>query len=381
MLVATEDGVFLWPGSALVSRRGNGFFVMDPREVNSLVCSFFGLAAIDTPIQTVLEIACDQLRVGRTVAVQHMLDRLPLPVSPNGARLLYAIAKQQGLAVPDGTVANEQSGTVWDVRDAERFAKLHDDLKPQAFALEKAFNPGSAWDPAKHPRWPLGQSDGGQFRPGEGAGDGGGASPIRPVAATTPKPQPKTWEQYPNAAMRQKLAELESSADKPKYGYGEKSKISTALGRYQILESSLIDAKWKNGDGTWTEKANEAGVHSDKDFLANPKAQEMAITDVMQRYTEELKSNGAYRSIGATIKNSSGASLLVTQSGLIAAAHKEGARNVAYYLDPEKRAKLDPRKVSNIERRLREAAGTPYDLAATERHANTSSRGPNARRK
>jgi hypothetical protein len=183
MLVATEDGVFLWPGSALVYRRGNGFFTMDPREVNSELGAFFGPAALATPILTVLEIARDQLREGRTATVQCMLDRLPLPsLSPNGVRLTRAIAKRQRLALPDVASATELTGTVWTDSDVEIFAKLHDDLKPRAHALEKVFNPGSAWDPAKHPRWPSGESDGGQFRPGDGAGDGG-ASPIRPVSA------------------------------------------------------------------------------------------------------------------------------------------------------------------------------------------------------
>jgi hypothetical protein len=380
----------------LVYRCGNGFFVMDPREVNSLVCSFFGPAAIDTPIQTVLEIACDQLREGRTVAVQYMLDRLPLPVSPNGARLLYAIAKRQGLAVLDVTVANEQSGTVWDDRDVERFAKLHDDLTPRAYALEKAFNPGSAWDPAKHPRWPGGESDGGQFRPnGEAGGDG--ASPILPAAARSKTPQPtsrrkpqpkphtmpqaKPWEKYPNAPIRQKLAELESSADKPNNGYGERNKSTNALGRYQLLKTALIDAGWKNADGKWSDKAKKAGVTSDAQFLKNPEAQEKALTDVMQRYGEQLKAYGATEKIGTTVEDSNGKPLFITESGLMAAAHKEGAPTVAKYLDPNKRSTLRAPQIANIEHRLREAASTPYDASATAAQANTNRRDHNAQKK
>jgi hypothetical protein len=30
LLVATEDGVFLWPGTPLVYRIGNGFFAAEP---------------------------------------------------------------------------------------------------------------------------------------------------------------------------------------------------------------------------------------------------------------------------------------------------------------------------------------------------------------
>jgi hypothetical protein len=35
ILVATEDGGFLWPGTPLVYRIGNGFFAAEPRAVNS----------------------------------------------------------------------------------------------------------------------------------------------------------------------------------------------------------------------------------------------------------------------------------------------------------------------------------------------------------
>ncbi len=183
MLVATEDGVFLWPGTGLVYRRGNGFLAMDPREANSDIGAFFGSAAIDTPIQTVLEMARDQLREGRVSAVQRALDRLKLPpLSPNGARLMRAIAKRLELTMPDVALSTAQGGTDWADRDIENLASLHDDLTPRARALEKIFNPGAAWDPAKHPRWPSGESDGGRFRPGDGSGDGS-ASPIRPVSA------------------------------------------------------------------------------------------------------------------------------------------------------------------------------------------------------
>ena len=76
MLIATEDGVFLWPGIALVERRGNAFFAMEPREVNSLVGLFFGPEAIRTSILTMLERSCDLLRHGHLSSAQYQLDRL-----------------------------------------------------------------------------------------------------------------------------------------------------------------------------------------------------------------------------------------------------------------------------------------------------------------
>jgi len=112
MLAATRDGVFLWPGSALLARRGNGFVATAPSEINSHLGTFFGPDAIDLPLQSTLDIAADQLRDGRIALAQQLLDRLPLPpVSPNGARLMRAIALRQGLELPDLPVATEQSGT------------------------------------------------------------------------------------------------------------------------------------------------------------------------------------------------------------------------------------------------------------------------------
>lgn len=101
---------------------------------------------------------------------------------------MHAIANRQGLTLPNLAVATEQSGTNWNDRDVQLFAKLHDDNGAQARSLEKIFNPGSAWDPAKHPRRPAGQSDGGEFQPRDG-GDGG-ASPIQPVADHWPRNDP-----------------------------------------------------------------------------------------------------------------------------------------------------------------------------------------------
>lgn len=183
MLVATEDGVFLWPGTALVYRRGNGFFAADPRDVNSALACFFGPAAIDLPLQNILERARDELRHGRVEAVQQQLDRLRLPpISPNGARLERAISTRQQIAIPDFPIAERHDGTVWTEQDVVFIARLHDAVYPLALRLEKIFNPGIGWDPAKHPRWPPGESDGGEFAP---AGEGDG-SPIIPVAG--PKP-------------------------------------------------------------------------------------------------------------------------------------------------------------------------------------------------
>jgi hypothetical protein len=191
MLVATEDGVFLWPGTALVYRRGNGFFTLEPRELNSAIGCLFGPSALDLPFPPILERARDELRCGRIAIVQEMLDRLSLPpVSPNGASLMRAIAERQGLSPQVVPVADRQDGTVWSEIDASAFARFYDGLSLRARSLEKTFNPGSAWDPAKHPRWPSGETDGGEFAPVGGEDSGSQIVPVAgPRSPWSRKPQ------------------------------------------------------------------------------------------------------------------------------------------------------------------------------------------------
>jgi hypothetical protein len=120
-----------------------------------------------------------------------------------------------------------------------------------------------------------------------------------------------------------------------------------------MRNKTLQDAGWKDEKGNWTEKAKNAGVSSDGDFLAKPEAQESAMTDVLDRYSKELKSNGADKYVGKTIKDSKGEDLPITSDALLAAAHRAGAPTVGSYFDSEKRKKLLPEKINAIETRLR----------------------------
>ena len=86
VLAATDDGVFLWPGNALVYRRGNGFCALEPREVNNLIGSLFGPDAIYAPIQAALELARDRLRDGQPATAQRALDGLSCRASRRMAR-------------------------------------------------------------------------------------------------------------------------------------------------------------------------------------------------------------------------------------------------------------------------------------------------------
>lgn len=187
---------------------------------------------------------------------------------------------------------------------------------------------------------------------------------VLPASDAPPKQPSTAWKNLPNAAFRQKIAEMESSAGRIDSGYGAKSPSGRALGRYQMQPGALQDAGWKNADGTWSDKAKAAGVHSDQDFLDRPEAQEQAFTDFLSGYHDQLGKSGALTYVGKTIKDAQGKPLRVTEAGLMAAAHKQGPRAVREYLDSKTRAGLNTDQIRNIEGRLRGAAATPYDSAA-----------------
>jgi hypothetical protein len=208
------------------------------------------------------------------------------------------------------------------------------------------------------------------------------AKPAKPKAPTEPKKPPNytAWKTRPNADFRQKLAEKESTANQPNNGYGVEVE-NGALGRYQMLKGALVDAGWKNKDDTWTEKAEEAGVKNDSDFLKNPEAQEQALTDALEAYHGQLKRDGALDYVGKTITDSAGNQLTVSEAGLTAAAHKQGSHAVRIYLDSQTRQPKDSDPARNIPERLRYAADLPYDSDANARQANTGKTGPHAPKK
>ena len=112
-------------------------------------------------------------------------------------------------------------------------------------------------------------------------------------------------------------------------------------------------------DGSLTGKY---GVNTKKEFLNDPVAQEKAFADVMKRNEEQLRANDATRVINQQIDGIK-AKFKISLSGLLAAAHREGAEQVKRYLDHQKAQKwiTDPKtfppkvaqKFINIETRLR----------------------------
>ena len=120
-------------------------------------------------------------------------------------------------------------------------------------------------------------------------------------------------------------------------GYAEVNP-GNAWGRYQMTPGALIDAGIVDPNTEkWTGPlARQLGIRSEQDFLNNPLAQEMAIEAYLKRTERALRNKGVTAHIGRTIDGIKG-DITVTESGLLAAAHRRGAGNVALYLDHLKR--------------------------------------------
>lgn len=141
MIIATQDGVFLWPGIALTRGKDEGFESLGANELANLIGHFYGPQAISLPIRTALRRAAAHLESGHVEKAQHAIDALHLPpISPNGRRLMRAIAERQGLALPDVPLASGQSGTVWNAGFVDTFARTYDDTRDSAQRLAKLFD-------------------------------------------------------------------------------------------------------------------------------------------------------------------------------------------------------------------------------------------------
>lgn len=174
-------------------------------------------------------------------------------------------------------------------------------------ALLKAnFNPAEPRD--AQGRWTDDDDAGG----GEGNRSGGGIVPTSSGGSSGPmiptnaggngRAISRTWENFPNADFRNRLAEAEKTADRRNFGYGEVHNSTDpnriALGRYQLTQISLRASGMMDRNGNWTGKYD---IHSRAEFLADPEAQEKALTDCLNDNQRQLQANGAFTHIGETI--------------------------------------------------------------------------------
>ena len=113
-------------------------------------------------------------------------------------------------------------------------------------------------------------------------------------------------------------------------------------------------------------RAGKYGINSRAEFLANPEAQERALSGYLGDNERQLKANGAFAHIGETIDGLK-ARFPVTRAGVMAAAHREGAPATKDYLTRIKANRLTskglPLKPPDrpIETRLRTFSETSYE--------------------
>lgn len=174
-----------------------------------------------------------------------------------------------------------------------------------------------------------------------------------------------------NQLFRHRIAEAERSAEHPGGGYHLRNERSGALGRYQMLGIALQDIGWRDAQGGWTARAASFGVRNEAEFLANPGAQEAAMGDFLRRAEAQLQANGAMRSAGGVLPGMDGRPIAITESGLVAAAHRRGAGAVQRWLQHRSEtpdaplSERDRAAFASIEARLRGFAGIAYAMAGS----------------
>jgi hypothetical protein len=125
-----------------------------------------------------------------------------------------------------------------------------------------------------------------------------------------------------------------------------------------LQAAGLMDAL-----GNWSGKY---GADSSTEFVANPEAQERALTDLLGDTERQLRANGSFNYIGSIIDGRNGR-FSVTRAGLIAAGHREGAGETLAYLRALRdsgfssvRANLTTQDLA-VETRLRTLADASYE--------------------
>jgi hypothetical protein len=174
-------------------------------------------------------------------------------------------------------------------------------------------------------------------------------------------PDPRFRLHWPiTPVFREELWKRESQRD------GYLSRNGNALGAYQMTPIALKDIGWLDDNGNWTEKS---GVTDDTAFLFSPLKQEIALKEFLLRNRQLLRANDFDPPIGQSVQGIKGR-FTITEDGLAAAMHREGAPAVKTYLrflakqgwisDESKFPENSIKVFKHIETRLREFADVPY---------------------
>ena len=127
--------------------------------------------------------------------------------------------------------------------------------------------------------------------------------------------------------MRNRLGFLESRGDY--HAHNTNGGGIGALGKYQIRRDGLIDAGYINSNNQWLGKN---AIYSQDDFFNNPDKQEQVLNDYLKSNYRQLQNKGALNYLGNRVEGIVGV-FDITDTGLLAASHREGAGAVNRYLN------------------------------------------------
>lgn len=245
----------------------------------------------------------------------------------------------------------------------------------------EAAEKGDHW--RTQPRMPAGVPEGGQWTDegpysgsdstDEGADFGLWLRPGRRIVQAQARPGWRDpWPQSPlTEEFRNELAARESRGRR-NHGYSAliiDANRRPVLGRYQFDWGAQIELGLRSADGAWN-RQNRYGARTMQEFLALPIAQERALADYVSILENQLETNGSMAYLDQRIEGVVHP-FTVAMPGLVAAAHRGGARGVRNYLGyiedrhwtsdvdriPDRRRRD---MYSAIESRLREFRGIPY---------------------
>lgn len=209
-LNCTAEGVFIWPGAALVERHGSRFVRASEREICNRAGVLHGSDVIYGPLIPTLEHAARYLERGQLAKAQAAIAMLKLPpLSATGEALTRAAA-----------------------------ADWHKDF-----------------DPDKHPRWPAGAPDntGGQFAPADEAGGAsGGAQVAQEMMPFFARPPVIPDEEPEFKVPIPRLSGKEGAKDPPSWARGQRPHVGE---NGRDFAKRLMDEKY--GPGKWNERTPE----------------------------------------------------------------------------------------------------------------------------
>ena len=127
--------------------------------------------------------------------------------------------------------------------------------------------------------------------------------------------------------MRNKLGNLESNNQY--HIHTVQGGGIVALGKYQIRRPGFIDIGYMDKNGNWTGKN---GIYSSEDFLNSPQKQEQILDEYLKSNYQQLKNKGALNYLGTPMHGLVN-DFNITNTGLLAASHREGSGAVNNYLN------------------------------------------------